>query len=139
VKRPLPETSDTPLLLPNFRLAVVVLNYRTPEQAVEAARSAALDVDPAQDLIVIVDNASSDGSADTIEERLKDLDLPHIRLMRSPKNGGFAAGNNFAVRSIGARAYVLLNSDTVVRPGSMEKLFAVLSEDESIGLVSPLL
>lgn len=130
------ELSETPR---DFRIAVIVLNYCTPELAIEAARSAALDVDPTQDVVIIVDNNSPDGSAARMETALKELNLPHIRLIRSPKNGGFAAGNNVGIRSITAQAYVLLNSDTVVRPGAIAKLFSVLSEGDHIGLVSPLL
>lgn len=133
------ETAKLSPTNPDFRIAVIVLNYRTPELALEAARSAALDVDPKRDIVVIVDNASPDGSAEILEDRLKSQDLSHIRLIRSPRNGGFAAGNNVGIRDITAQAYVLLNSDTIVRPGAMETLFSALLVDDSVGLVSPLL
>jgi len=125
--------------IPQVRIAVIVLNYRTPELALEAAKSAADDLDPARDVVVIVDNASPDESATIIERGIRELARDHVRLVRSPVNGGFAAGNNVGIRAIAAEAYVLLNSDTIVRPGTMEKLFAVLGSDPSVGLVSPLL
>jgi len=121
------------------RVAVIVLNYCTPELALEAARSAATDVDPARDVVLIVDNASPDGSAEKIRQGLSALGMSHVRLVVSPKNGGFAAGNNVGIRAVSAEAYVLLNSDTVVRPGTMEVLVSALTSDPTIGIVSPLL
>jgi hypothetical protein len=118
---------------------VVVLNYRTPALALAAAESAARDVDAQRDVVVIVDNDSGDGSAEELQAGLSALNLPHVSLVCSPNNGGFAAGNNFGIRSVSAEAYVLLNSDTLVRPGTFDRLLSVLSSDRSIGIVSPLL
>ncbi len=122
---------------PDFRLAVVVLNYCTPELALAAAKSAAEDVDPARDVVLIVDNGSPDGSADVIQKGVEELGLSHLRLVRSPRNGGFAAGNNRGIREVSAEAYVLQNSDAIVRPGTMETLYRALRSDEDIGIVSP--
>jgi hypothetical protein len=122
---------------PEFRIAVVVLNYRTPDLALQAAQSAAESVDAKKDLVLIVDNASPDDSADQIQAGIERLQLSHIRLVRSPENGGFAAGNNVGIRAVAAQAYVLLNSDTIVRPGAMEILFAALLDNPRVGIVSP--
>ena len=131
------EAITLPVETPQVRLAVIVLNYCTADLALVAAQSAALDVDPQQDVVLIVDNASPNGCADEIERSLQELALPHVRLIRSPRNGGFAAGNNVGIRAVAAQHYVLLNSDTVVRPGAMKLLLTALTEDESIGIVSP--
>lgn len=132
--------SESPKLsaeTPSVRIAVVVLNYCTTDLALAAAQSAAADVDPEQDVVLIVDNASPDGSADRIERSLLDLRLSHIRLVRAATNGGFAAGNNVGITAIAAKTYVLLNSDTIVRPGAMKLLMDVSAQDQAIGIVSP--
>src|SRR5690606_28314723 len=105
---------------PHARIAVIVLNYNTAPLALQAALSAADDLDAEKDVVLIVDNNSPDGSADVIEEALSKMDRACVRLVRSPVNGGFAAGNNVGVRAVSAEAYVLLNSDTIVRRGTFE-------------------
>ena len=59
--------------------------------------------------VIVVDNASEDGSADMVER-----EFPEVRLVRSATNTGFAAGNNIALRMAQGRWLLLLNSDTVV-------------------------
>lgn len=121
----------------NARIAVIVLNYCTPELALQAAASAVEDVDPEQDLVIIVDNASPDGSADTLASELAQRSWTNVRLIRSAVNGGFAAGNNVGIRAASAEAYLLLNSDTIVKNGTISRLFAVLREDRRVGIASP--
>jgi GT2 family glycosyltransferase len=60
-----------------------------------------------------------------------------VRLVRSPINGGFAAGNNVGIRAVRAEAYLLLNSDTIVRPGALLTLYSTLMESSDRGLCSP--
>lgn len=68
------------------------------------------------DQVIVVDNASSDGSADCVSE-LKDY-----RLIRADTNLGFAAGNNLALRQTQAKYVVLLNPDTCADPSWLENL-----------------
>lgn len=122
---------------PKCRVAAVVLNYKTPDLTLQAAESVARDVDPSQDLVLIVDNKSPDDSVPQIQRGLERLALPHVRLVQSPENGGFAAGNNVGIRAAAADAYLLLNSDTIVRPQAVEHLYSTLMSSPSIGIVSP--
>src|SRR5262245_21998848 len=91
----------------DVRVAVIVLNYRTPELSVDCARSALAEIDPQQDRVVVVDNASGDGSAEKIRTGLTGLGGEALRVVESPVNGGFAAGNNVGIGSVRARAYLL--------------------------------
>ena len=121
-----------------FRLAAVVLNYRTPELVLDCVASLESEVDPVADTVVIVDNASGDGSADRIEAELQARGWSAwARLLRSEHNGGFSAGNNLGIRAVEADAYLLLNSDTVVRAGAVQALLDGLSSDARVGMVSP--
>jgi GT2 family glycosyltransferase len=126
------------------RLGVVVLHYRTPELVLDCLESAVPELDPARDALVVVDNASGDGSAERVRAALAaraagpDAAQWHaVRLVESPENRGFSAGNNFGVRVLDADAYLLLNSDTLVRPGAFERLRATLDEDPGLGLIGP--
>jgi GT2 family glycosyltransferase/serine acetyltransferase len=87
---------------------------------------------------VVVDNASPDGSADRIESHIARLAWGDwARVLRSPVNGGFAAGNNLGIRAVTADAYVLLNSDTLVRPGAIAGLRQALAEHPEAGMIGP--
>lgn len=119
------------------RILAVVLNYRTPELSVQAAVSAYQDLDPALDHVVIVDNASPDDSVAKIERELFERGFSGIEIICSDSNGGFAAGNNVGIRAREAQAYLLLNSDTIVRSGAMQALFEMLLSDANIGICSP--
>lgn len=119
------------------RIAVVVLNYRTPDLVLACLETVVAELDPERDRVVVVDNASADDSAARIREALRERGLAAVQLIESPTNEGFAAGNNVGVRSIRARAYLLLNSDTLLRPGALELFWLALEEHPEAGIVSP--
>lgn len=71
--------------------------------------------------VVVVDNASRDGSPEVVPEA-----LPSAALIRLPENVGFAAANNVAIRQTTGELILLLNSDTIVPPGALDLLVDVL-------------
>jgi GT2 family glycosyltransferase len=74
------------------------------------------------DVVVVVDNASRDGSPDIIAR-----DFPEVVLIRNETNAGFSGGTNIGIRrclEIGIDAVLLLNPDTVVDPAALEALVA---------------
>jgi GT2 family glycosyltransferase len=79
--------------------------------------------------IIVVDNASADGSADYLEGA-----YPEVRLLRADQNLGFGAGNNLAARQARGEILAFLNPDTVVESGWLEALAAAL--ESSAGLVT---
>lgn len=82
--------------------------------------------------ILVVDAASSDRSAEMVAER-----FPNVRLIRSHENLGFTRGNNWALRLARGRHVMLLNPDTVVEPGALERLVAFLDQHPDVGAVGP--
>ncbi|MGE0002385.1 MAG: glycosyltransferase family 2 protein [Fimbriimonadaceae bacterium] len=81
--------------------------------------------------VLVVDNASSDGSADMVEQ-----EFPWVRLLRMDTNLGFTGGHNVALDQRKGRHAALLNSDTVVHFGAIRTLLEALSE-EGVGIVGP--
>ncbi|MBI5449443.1 glycosyltransferase family 2 protein [Candidatus Gottesmanbacteria bacterium] len=71
--------------------------------------------------IIVVDNASIDGSADMVAR-----DFPSVRVIKNRKNIGFAAGNNIGIRSSHGSYVLLLNSDAEVRPGTLRTMLDFL-------------
>jgi hypothetical protein len=120
------------------RLAVVIINYRTAELVGDCLATLEGQLRPGVDEAVIVDNASGDESPQQIERLIRDRGWGSwARLVRSPVNGGFSAGNNAGMRASDAEAYLLLNSDTLVRPGAIEALLEALRQRPEAGIVSP--
>lgn len=112
--------------------AAVIVNYRTKELSAEAARSVASE--PAITEIVVVDNASGDGS---VEYLRRELDDPRVQVVASETNLGFGQGVNLGARHCTAPLLLFLNSDAVLVPGSLATLARTLLEDESVAIVAP--
>lgn len=79
--------------------------------------------------VIVVDNGSSDGSADYIAQA-----YPAARLIRLPENTGYSGGNNVGMRAATGEALILLNQDTQVHSGWLAALMEPL-KDPSVGFV----
>ncbi len=122
---------------------IVVVNYRTPGRAIDCLASIAAErTGSSADRVVVVDNASGDGSVDRLREAIAARGWSGwASLVASDRNGGFAAGNNLAIReelrrTAGERArYVLLlNPDTVIRPGAVSELASFMDAHPEAGV-----
>jgi GT2 family glycosyltransferase len=120
-----------------LRVAAVVLNYQTPALVLDCLETLVPELDPVRDAAVVVDNASGDGSSEVIRRGVAERGWKGVRLVVAERNGGFAAGNNVGVGAVSAEAYLLLNSDTLLRPGAVPRLLEALHSDPRIGIVSP--
>ncbi|NJN66851.1 MAG: glycosyltransferase family 2 protein [Chloroflexaceae bacterium] len=118
-------------------LAVVILNYNRADLLVECLRSIYRSPTRCHLEVWVVDNASTDGSAERVRGQ-----FPQVRLVVSTRNGGFAAGNNLALRQIIAAPdapamTMLLNNDTVVPEGALDGLVDYLGSHPEVGVVGP--
>jgi len=84
--------------------------------------------------IVVVDNASTDGTSDYL--RHLQLDHPQVRCLFNAENAGFAAANNQGLKEARGRHLVLLNNDTIVPAGWLDRLTAHL-DSGAVGAVGP--
>ncbi|WP_447406236.1 glycosyltransferase, partial [Clostridium perfringens] len=80
--------------------------------------------------IIVVDNGSHDGSADMVAR-----DFPHVELIRSIDNLGFADGCQRGYDATDADIVMLLNPDTVVDPGAIDSMLATIAADPAIGIL----
>lgn len=117
-------------------IAAVVLNYKTAGQTWLAVRSLQTSrVLPSS--IIVVDNASGDGSA----ERLR-RSLDGVGVVESPTNAGFAGGCNIGIRAAlaaGADGVLLVNSDAVLAPDTLGRLIEAIASNATLGIAAPVL
>jgi GT2 family glycosyltransferase len=115
------------------KVTAVVLNWNRPIDTVDCVRSLQDSGYPDLD-IVVVDNASTDDSVARIQSA-----LPGVPIIRSPINGGYAAGNNLGVRHAlanGADYVLILNNDVIVNPGFLQPMVSEAEADPSVGIVT---
>lgn len=123
-------------------LGIVIVNYRTPGLVVDCLGSLAPEVTRlAGARAVVVDNASGDGSAEAIAAAIRDRGWGGwAQLLAHPENGGFSAGNNAGIRLLAAAGglpdwILLLNPDTLVRPGALDEMLRFGAERPAAGIV----
>jgi GT2 family glycosyltransferase len=113
------------------RVSALIVSYNTRELLLEAIGSV---VDQPCVETVVVDNASHDGSPEAVAER-----FPRVRVVRLPRNLGFAAGVNRAAACAQGRALLVLNSDARLDPGALDVLVDALETRPRAALVAPAL
>jgi GT2 family glycosyltransferase len=113
-----------------LRASVIIVNYNGREH-LETCLSSVVNRFTQVDEVLLVDNASSDGSAEYVEEL-----FPQVRVVRSGENLGFGPANNLGACQAAGEYLVFLNPDTAVEPGWMEALIRALDENPSAGLVT---
>ena len=123
-------TGSDAIAPPEMRASVIIVNYNGGEGLVQCLRSLATEW-AANDEIILVDNASVDGSADAAEQA-----FPHVRVLRSETNLGFGGGNNLGARYSTGKYLVFLNPDTLVSPGWLEPLLSALDQRPQVGLTT---
>lgn len=120
------------LVLPRTpRASIIVVNYNGKSYLDDCLGSLLADPFSVQYEIILLDNASSDGSADYVEQH-----YPAVRLVRSLDNSGYAGGNNEAAASAAGEYLAFLNPDTRVETGWCEALLAALEANPEAGLAT---
>lgn len=118
-------------------VSVVILNWNLPEDTVNCVRSV-LRSDYPRYQITVIDNGSTDGSAEFIKEKLSDS----IDLIINEKNLGFGKGNNQGIQeslACGADYTLILNNDTTVAPNMLSELMFAISNKPQIGIAGPVI
>jgi N-acetylglucosaminyl-diphospho-decaprenol L-rhamnosyltransferase len=114
-------------------LSVIVVNWNVKELLRDCLQSLSWAV--VHDLsteIIVVDSASTDGSAEMVR-----TEFPQLTLIASDQNLGYAGGNNTGVAAASGRYLLLLNPDTIVQPDSLARLVEFLETHPQAGAVGP--
>lgn len=119
-------------------ICVSIINYRTGQMTIAAAKSVLEDLGNAEGRVVIVDNDSGDGSADDISAWIDKLDDDRVKLVRSATNSGFSGGHNQGIAAAAdAEYFLILNSDALLRPGFFNEILSVAEQNPKSGLIAP--
>jgi GT2 family glycosyltransferase len=100
-------------------LSILIVSYNTREITLACIESVYRETLDTTFELIVVDNASADGSADAIAAA-----FPQVRLVRSAENLGFARANNLAAEAAAGRYLLLLNPDVVVLDRALDRLLA---------------
>jgi GT2 family glycosyltransferase len=114
----------------NPKVSIIILNYNG-SKFIEGCLSSVLKTDYPNFEVILVDNASKDGSLE-IARRLFGKD-PRLKIVRNDENLGFAEGNNVGARHARGDILVFLNEDTEVDPNWLKELVKVLISDTKVG------
>jgi N-acetylglucosaminyl-diphospho-decaprenol L-rhamnosyltransferase len=127
----------------NMVLAVIIVNYRTPEYTLACIRSLAAEREEFKEFqVFLVENGSKDGSLERLGAEIRGLGWSSwVELLPQTENLGYARANNLAVRraleATPALEYVLLlNNDTVVHEGCFSAMISRMRSDPTIGALS---
>jgi hypothetical protein len=116
--------------------AIIVLTWNQRDLTLDCLTSLAKMTYPADRLdVIVVDNGSADGTAETIRER-----FPQVTVLENAENLGFAEGNNVGIRYAmkhSADYVMLLNNDTVVDPEMLTRLIQVGEAYPASGIITP--
>ncbi|MCC7437067.1 MAG: glycosyltransferase family 2 protein [Armatimonadetes bacterium] len=117
-------------------VSVIFVSYNTRDLTLQAIASVFDSlVEPGFTVeIILVDNASHDGSPDAVRQQ-----FPTVKVIEAGGNLGFGRGNNLGVESATGTALLLLNTDTIVQPAAIETMAKTLRQTPRCGVVGALL
>lgn len=113
-------------------VSIVIVNWNTRNLLLACLRSLPWHHDHLRFEVIVVDNASTDGSVAAVNAQ-----FPGVQIVRNRTNTGFAAGNNAGMKQAAGRYVALVNSDVVVQPGCLEGLCAFMDDHPDVGVSGP--
>ena len=112
-----------------YKLSIITINYNGWKDTCELIETIPFN---SQMEVIVVDNASKQNEASIISER-----FPHVKVIRSAKNLGFAGGNNLGIKEAKGEYILLINNDTYFKDFNIELLIKRFESSEKIGIVCP--
>lgn len=110
-------------------LSIVIVNWNTREHLARCLERIYETVAAVAFEVIVVDNASRDGSPEMVKER-----FPQVELLANGENAGFARANNQAIRQSGGRYVLLLNPDAFVMEGTIDRMVEFLDAHPTVGM-----
>lgn len=113
-------------------LTIIIVNWNGGDMLRNCLSSIAAAQDQLQLQVIVVDNASRDGSREAAAR-----DFPQFTVLNSGANLGYGKGNNFARAFVSAPFVLILNPDTRVLPGSLDLMLQTMNERPEVAMLGP--
>jgi N-acetylglucosaminyl-diphospho-decaprenol L-rhamnosyltransferase len=114
------------------RLAIIIVAFNARDDLARALESLTTTPPHISHEIIVVDNASTDGAAALVRDR-----FPQVRVIDAGRNLGFAKANNLGIRTTAADGLLVLNPDTLVPAGAIDRLVARLAQLPLAAIIGP--
>lgn len=111
-----------------MKLSVIIVNYKVKHYLEQCLRSVAEASRGIAVEVIVVDNASGDGSVEYLRER-----FPDVTIIASEENLGFARANNLAIRNSHGQYVLLLNPDTIVAEDTFRDFISFMDSTPDAG------
>ena len=111
-------------------LSIIIINYKTKDLTLQTLTSIFKADPPSGKMeVFLIDNHSQDDTPVTVKQQ-----FPQVKQILSPKNLGFAGGNNLGLRQAKGRYILLLNSDTIIEPDTLTVMIKYMDANPQVGL-----
>ena len=111
-------------------LSIIIINYKTKDLTLQTLDSVfKADPPPGKMEVFLIDNHSQDATPAAVKQQ-----FPQVKQILSPKNLGFAGGNNLGLRQAKGRYILLLNSDTIIEPDTLTVMIKYMDANPQVGL-----
>ncbi|MCM3338831.1 glycosyltransferase family 2 protein [Paenibacillus sp. MER TA 81-3] len=109
-------------------ISIIIVNYNTKQLTLNCLKSVFRSVTDYHFDVILIDNASRDDSVQVIGEQ-----YPQVKLIANEHNLGFSKANNQGMRVAQGRYVLLLNSDTVIQPDTLDIMIRFMDEHLEVG------
>ena len=113
-------------------LSIIIVSYNTKKLLLGCIQSIEKHTQGVDYEVIVVDNASTDGSADLV--RRLSLKKSDVRVIENTINKGFAAANNQGIKIAKGKYILLLNSDTKILENTLLKMISWMDKNEKVGV-----
>ena len=111
-------------------VSVIIINYKTPDLVIDCVKSIKEKTEDISYEIIVVDNASADGSVEVMRRELTE----DITLIESEINLGFGKANNLGLKQAKGKYVFLLNSDTILINNAIKVLYDYMEQSPNVGI-----
>jgi len=118
-------------------VSIIIVNFNGHE-VIENCLNSVLNTNSTKFEVIVVDNGSTDSSIKFLQN-FADKSSVRVKLIKNPKNLGFAEGNNLGIGNSSGKYIAFLNNDTIVDPNWLQSIVTFLEKDKQTGAVQSLL
>ncbi|MBN2588505.1 MAG: glycosyltransferase family 2 protein [Sedimentisphaerales bacterium] len=116
----------------DLKLSIIIVSWNVKQELIDCLRSIEENPPTSGYEVITVDNASTDGTIETLQS-----EFPKVKLIVNKENRGFAAANNVGTKQAQGEYILYLNPDTIVHPGSLDILLNFLDNNKDVGACGP--